>query len=86
MAATTTLSVNTGLLYCHQAEQLLEALTEAVHQLMCLHGEQFKALISGDLDTARFDDLIHMANEQKREAKYAYLNHLDAHGCSHGVV
>ena len=85
MAGIATLRSDTGLLlYCHQAEELLEALTDAVHQLMTLHGEQFKALIAGDLDSTRFDDLIHMANEQKRNAKYAYLNHLESHGCSRG--
>jgi hypothetical protein len=27
--------------------------------------------------------LIHDAMENKQDAKYAYLNHLDIHGCSH---
>jgi hypothetical protein len=26
--------------------------------------------------------LIHMANERKQAAKYAYLRHVEAHGCS----
>jgi hypothetical protein len=47
-----------------------------------LHEEQFKSLIAGDLDSTRFDDLIHSANERKHEAKYAYLNHLENHACS----
>jgi hypothetical protein len=34
------------------------------------------------LDSTRFDPLIHMANERKHEAKYAYLHHLETHGCS----
>jgi hypothetical protein len=72
----------TGRFYCQQAQELLEALTEAIHQLMILHEEQFKSLIGGDLDSTRFDDLIHSANERKHEAKYAYLNHLENHACS----
>ena len=49
---------------------------------MKLHGEQFRALLQGDPDGTRFDDLIHMANEHKYNAKYAYLHHLEVHGCS----
>ena len=74
-----------SLLYCHEAEELLGALTESVRELLKLHAEQFKALIGGDLDSTRFDDLIHMANERKRQAKYAYLDHLEIHGCSRTV-
>jgi hypothetical protein len=49
---------------------------------MKLHEEQFYALMDGDLDSSRFDDLIHMANERKHEAKYGYIYHLETHGCS----
>jgi hypothetical protein len=49
---------------------------------MQLHVEQFDALMSDALDSIRFDDLIHMANERKCSAKYASLAHLEAHGCS----
>jgi hypothetical protein len=72
----------TGPIYCQQAQELLEALTEAIHQLMILHEEQFKSLIAGDLDSTRFDDLIHSANERKHVAKCAYLSHLENHACS----
>ena len=72
----------TGLLYCQQAKELLEALAEAVRDLVLLHAHQFQSLIGGDLDSTRFDDLIHMANERKHEAKYAYIHHLETHGCS----
>jgi len=47
-----------------------------------LHEEQFQSIVGGDLDSSRFDDLIHMALERKQKAKYAYLKHLDTHGCS----
>ena len=49
---------------------------------MLLHAQQFDALMTGDLDSTRFDDLIHIANERKHEAKYAYIHHLESHGCS----
>jgi hypothetical protein len=71
-----------GLAYCQRAEDLLEALTEAVHELVRLHEQQFQALRGGDLDSTRFDDLIHMANQRKHEAKYAYVHHLETHQCS----
>jgi len=47
-----------------------------------LQAEQFDSLITGDPDSTRFDNLIHMANARKREAKYAYLHHLGIHKCS----
>jgi hypothetical protein len=50
--------------------------------VITLHEDQFRAVLAGDEDSGRFDDLIHMANERKREAKYAYLHHLEIHGCS----
>ena len=72
----------TGLLYCQEAKQLLDAFGEAVQALVRLHEEQFQSIVGGDLDSSRFDDLIHMALERKQKAKYAYLKHLDTHGCS----
>jgi tRNA splicing endonuclease len=70
-----------GLLYCQQAKELLGALTQAIHQLTVLHQEQFNAVVGGDLDSTRIDYLIQMANERKHQAKYAYLHHLETHGC-----
>jgi hypothetical protein len=41
------------------------------------------AVIRGfDPLSTRIDPLIHMANERKHDAKYAYLHHLETHGCS----
>ena len=72
----------TSVLYCEEAKHLLNAFGEAVQDLVRLHEEQFQSILGGDLDSTRFDDLIHMANEKKQEAKYAYLKHLEVHGCS----
>ena len=71
-----------GLIYCQQARDLLDAFSIAIREVITLHEEQFQAVLQGDEDSGRFDDLIHMANERKREAKYAYLHHLEVHGCS----
>jgi hypothetical protein len=72
----------TTVVYCEEAKNLLAAFGKAVQDLVRLHEQQFQSILGGDLDSTRFDDLIHMANERKQEAKYAYLQHLEAHGCS----
>ena len=70
-------------IYCAESRRLLDALANAIHNLLLVHQQQFKALLRGeDLDSARFDRLINEANQLKSAAKYAYLNHLDEHGCS----
>jgi hypothetical protein len=71
-----------SLAYCQEAKELLEIYGLAVHEIVCLHREQFESVIEGDLDSVRFDDLIHIANRRKHEAKYAYWHHLETHGCS----
>ena len=72
----------TNVVYCQEARELLDAFGETVRELTKLHEEQFQAIVGGDLDSTRFDDLIFMANERKHEAKYAYLHHLETHRCS----
>jgi len=76
------LRILTSVVYCEDARHLLNVFGEEVQGLVRLHQEQFQSILDGDLDSTRFDDLIHLANERKQKAKYAYLNHLDAHGCS----
>jgi hypothetical protein len=72
----------TGLLYCQEAKKLLDAFADTIRELVKLNEEQFQAVISGDLDSTRFDDLIYTVTERKHEAKYAYLHHLEVHACS----
>jgi hypothetical protein len=68
--------------YCDESRRLLEAFGETVQGLLILHEQQFLAIVDGDLDCHRFDLLIHMANEKKQQAKYAYMHHVETHGCS----
>jgi hypothetical protein len=68
--------------YCRESRDLLDAFGEAVQELLLLHEQQFQATVAGDTHSDRFDMLIHMANERKHHAKYAYLRHLGTHGCS----
>ncbi len=69
-------------LHCETAKRLLDAFGEAVKTVLTLHEEQFLAIVGGDSDANRFDLLIHEALEHKQNAKYAYLNHIETHGCS----
>ncbi len=68
--------------YCDTAKKLLGAFGDEVQELMALHEQQFRAIVEGDSDAGRFDLLIHEASERKQNAKYAYLIHLESHGCS----
>jgi hypothetical protein len=68
--------------FCTQSRNLLDAFGETVQALLLLHEQQFQSIVGGDPESDRFDILIHMANERKHDAKYAYLRHLESHGCS----
>jgi hypothetical protein len=68
--------------YCQLAQKLLVAFGETIREVARLHEHQSQAVIDGDPDSTRFDDLIHMANERKHAAKYEYLSHMETHGCS----
>ena len=68
--------------YCEESRGLLNAFGDTVREVLALHEQQFEAIVNGDSDSDRFDLLIHMANEKKQAAKYAYLHHLETHGCS----
>jgi len=67
---------------CEEHNRLLNGFGEAVEELLTLHDQQFRAIVSGDTESHRFDLLIHMANEKKLQAKYAYLLHAERHGCT----
>ncbi|HUQ93098.1 MAG TPA: hypothetical protein VM120_15560 [Bryobacteraceae bacterium] len=61
------------------------AFGDAVEEVLKLHKAQFQAVMESDCDAHRFDLLIHLANERKQNAKYAYLLHVEKHGCSLGI-
>jgi len=67
---------------CGEHNRLLDQFAAAVREVIDLHEQQFLAILEGDSECHRFDLLIHMANEKKQSAKYAYLRHVEAHGCS----
>jgi CheY-like chemotaxis protein len=67
---------------CAEHNRLMTSFGSTVQELLALHEQQFQAIVQGDTECNRFDLLIHMANEKKQEAKYAYLRHVESHGCS----
>lgn len=67
--------------YCDVRHRLLKEFTEAVQDLGLLHDQQVAAVLNGDQEFGRFDILIHLAAERKRQAKYAYISHVETHGC-----
>jgi chemotaxis family two-component system response regulator Rcp1 len=67
---------------CEAYNRLLDEFGTRVQHVIELHRQQFLAIAEDDSECFRFDVLIHMANEKKQRAKYAYLRHVEAHGCS----
>jgi hypothetical protein len=66
---------------CDTARNLLQIFIAAVRHMNELHEQQVKAALAGDDEFGRFDVLIHEANEVRQNAKYAYIHHLEEHGC-----
>jgi len=66
---------------CEENTRLLNTFTEAVTELALFHEQQFMAVVSGDAQLYRFDELILDATERRQQAKYAYLDHVNIHGC-----
>lgn len=80
----TSISGRTGvteIFLCLEKRRLLEEFTEAVHEMMTLQQQQVTATLNGDPDFNRFDLLLHQASEKKQQAKYAYIQHVEQHGC-----
>ena len=66
---------------CSEKARLMEDFLQTIRELGTLQSEQAKAVIEGDPEFSRFDLLIHMANEKKDHAKYAWMLHVEKHGC-----
>jgi hypothetical protein len=70
--------------FCEEKNRLLDEFLQASREMIALQNEQTQAVISGDDDFPRFDVLIHLAQERKEVAKYAWIAHVDSHGCEQG--
>jgi hypothetical protein len=67
--------------FCANKQELINDFLEAVHELAVLQQQQAQAVIEDDPDFSRFDLLLHFAQEKKDTAKYAWIAHVERHGC-----
>jgi hypothetical protein len=68
--------------FCEAKQKLVYDFLEAVREMNLLQEQQARAAIEDDQDFSRFDVLLHFAQEKKDLAKYAWIAHVDSHGCS----
>ena len=66
---------------CPESERLLNAYRAAVQELFMFQEQHFAALIERNEVATRYELLIHIAGEKRQAAKYAYLRHVEKHGC-----
>ena len=67
--------------FCEEKHRLLEIFLKATQEMCALHKQQMEAVIEGDADFSRFDVLIHLAQDRKEQAKYAWIAHVESHHC-----
>jgi hypothetical protein len=70
--------------FCAAKNRLLDEFLQASREMMALQNQQTQAVIQGDPDFPRFDVLLHLAQERKEIAKYAWIAHVESHGCGEG--
>ena len=81
---TMTRQPDTEIGFCAQKHQLQDEFLKALQRMVALQDQQMHALIDGDSDFSRFDILLHHAQDEKEAAKYAWIAHVEAHGCERG--
>ena len=69
-------------LFCGEKNRLESEFVNAAQDLITLEKQQIQAVTRGDSDLARFDLLLHMAQEKKESTKYALMTHLESHACA----
>jgi hypothetical protein len=67
--------------FCIAKQELVYDFLEAVREITLLQKQQAQAAIEDDQDFSRFDVLLHFAQEKKDTAKYAWIAHVESHGC-----
>jgi len=67
--------------FCEIKNRLQRNFLATIRELNALLADQTQAVIDGDADFERFDVLIHMAQEKKETAKYAWIAHVESHHC-----
>jgi hypothetical protein len=67
--------------FCEEKNRLMQDFLACVRELLTLQDQQTQAVINEDPDFARFDILMHLAQEKKERAKYAWIAHVEQHRC-----
>jgi hypothetical protein len=70
--------------FCEEKNHLLNDFLQAVRELNAVQNQQIRAVIDGDPDFNRFDVLLHVAQDKKDMAKYAWMGHIETHQCGEG--
>ena len=70
--------------FCQEKNLLRGEFLRAIHEVNALQSQQTQAVILGDPDFSRFDILLHLAQEKKDRAKYAWIAHVETHHCEEG--
>jgi hypothetical protein len=76
--------------FCEEKNRLLGEFLKAIRELIDLQRQQTQAVIDsatdGDAEFMRFDLLLHLAQDKKDRAKYAWIAHVEEHGCQEGSI
>jgi|ERR1051325_974946 hypothetical protein len=72
--------------FCAEKTRLLDEFLDAIHEMNAIQSQQTQAVIDGDGDFARFDVLLHLAQNKKERAKYAWMAHVQEHHCHDGGI
>jgi len=75
-----------GIAFCANKQRLLREFLNAIQELTAIQAQQTRAVIEGDDDFTRFDVLLHLAQERKDQAKYAWIAHVEGHRCHEGEI
>ena len=67
--------------FCGEKHRLMHEFLDTIREITTVQNLQTKAVIEGDPDFARFDVLLHLAQERKDQAKYAWIAHVEFHHC-----
>ena len=70
-----------GIRFCEEKNRLRQEFLNAIRELVAIQAQQTQAVIDRDPDFARFDVLLHMAQERKDQTKYALIAHIESHHC-----
>ena len=67
--------------FCEEKNRLRHQFLKAIQEMTVLHDRQMHAVIEGDSEFSRFDVLLHIAQQIKEMTKFAWINHVESHGC-----